>query len=122
LIEDEPSILEMQAAILTSVGATVVGVPTGQEALTQLQRRPFDLIVLDLKLPGGLTGEELFRQLQRNNPALVPRILFVTGDSASEHTRAFLEQSGRRFLLKPFSVEDYLHALRETLNAMRPAA
>jgi signal transduction histidine kinase/ActR/RegA family two-component response regulator len=122
LVEDEPSILEMQGAILTSVGANVVGVTTGHEALSQLQRRYFDLIVLDLKLPGGLAGEELFRQLQKSKPALVPRIVFVTGDSASEHTRAFLEHSGRRFLLKPFSVEDYLHALRETLDALRPAA
>jgi CheY-like chemotaxis protein len=122
LVDDEPSILELQAAILTSVGSLVVGVPTAQEALAQLQRRHYDLIVLDLKLPGGQTGEQLYRHLETNQPALLPRILFVTGDSASESTRAFLERSGRRFLLKPFSVEDYLHALRETLDAMRPAA
>jgi C4-dicarboxylate-specific signal transduction histidine kinase/CheY-like chemotaxis protein len=122
LVDDEPSILELQAAILTSVGSLVVGVPTAQEAVAQLQRRHYDLIVLDLKLPGGQTGEQLYRHFEKNQPALLPRILFVTGDSASESTRAFLERSGRRFLLKPFSVEDYLHALRETLDAMRPAA
>ena len=122
IVEDEYTILELQMAILSSVGATPFGVATGHEALQQLQRRDYQLIISDLKLPGGFSGQELYRWIEKNRPALLRRIIFVTGDSASESTRAFLEQSGRRFLMKPFSVEEYVHAVRETLDDLRHAA
>ena len=122
VVEDEYTILELQMAILASVGATAVGVATGEEALQQLQRREYQLVISDLRLPGGFSGQELFRWIEKNRPALMRRVLFVTGDSASESTRAFLEQSGRRFLMKPFSVEDYVRAVRETLAGLRNAA
>jgi len=122
VVEDEYTILELQMAILASVGATAVGVATGEEALQQLQRREYQLVITDLRLPGGFSGQELFRWIEKNRPALSRRVLFVTGDSASESTRAFLEQSGRRYLMKPFSVEDYVQAIRETLDGLRSAA
>ena len=122
VVEDETTILELQMAILSSVGATAVGVSTGEEALRQLQRREYQLVISDLKLPGGFSGQELFRWIEKNRPSLLRRVLFVTGDSASESTRAFLEQSGRRYLMKPFSVEDYVQAVRETLDGLRSAA
>jgi CheY-like chemotaxis protein len=122
VVEDEYTILELQMAILSSVGATPVGVSTGEEALQQLQRREYQLIISDLKLPGGFSGQELFRWIEQRRPALLRRVLFVTGDSASETTRAFLEQSGRRYLMKPFSVEEYVRAVRETLAGVRDAA
>jgi signal transduction histidine kinase/CheY-like chemotaxis protein len=122
VVEDEYTILELQMAILSSVGATAVGVATGEEAVQQLQRREYQLVISDLKLPGGFSGQELFRWIEKNRPSLMRRVLFVTGDSASESTRAFLEQSGRRYLMKPFSVEDYVQAVRETLDGLRSAA
>ena len=122
VVEDEYTILELQMAILSSVGATPAGVATGIEALQHLQRREYQLVILDLRLPGGFSGQELYRWIEKNRPALLRRIIFVTGDSASESARAFLEQSGRRFLMKPFTVEDYVHAVRETLDDLRHAA
>jgi len=122
VVEDEPAILELQLAILGSTGATTVGVPTGSEAVALLERRDFDLIVSDVKLPGGVSGEDLFRWIEKHRPTLLRRVLFVTGDSASESTRAFLEKSGARCLMKPFSVEDYVTVVREAFDALRSAA
>jgi DNA-binding response OmpR family regulator len=66
----------------------------------------------------GALGLEPTRPVGREGSG----VLFVTGDSASESTRAFLEQSGRRYLMKPFSVEDYVQAVRDTLDGLRSAA
>jgi signal transduction histidine kinase/ActR/RegA family two-component response regulator len=122
VVEDEPTILELQMAMLESMGATALGVGSGPEAIRALQRQEFDLIVTDLRMPGGISGQDLYHWIERNRPESVARILFVTGDTARESTQAFLEKTGRRCLTKPFSVEEYARALRETAEALPPAA
>ena len=71
---------------------------------------------------GGVSGQDLYRWIETNRPECLPRVIFVTGDSASQSTREFLLATGRRCLLKPFSVEEYVTAIQETLGALRPAA
>jgi two-component system response regulator PilR (NtrC family) len=118
VVEDETSIRELQLAILSSLGTTAVGACTGQEAIRCLQGKTYDLIVSDLKMPGEISGQDLYRWAERNCPANASRFLFVTGDTANEATLRFLEASGRPNLLKPFSVEDYVSILRRTLDAV----
>ena len=122
VVEDEPVILDLQLAILASSGATAVGARSGEEAIAQLQRRDFDLIVSDLKMPGRVSGQDLFEWVRSNRPRCLGGFIFVTGDSASDETRAFLERAGRPYLMKPFTVEAYVTDLRETYRALRPAA
>ena len=122
VVEDEPSILELQLAILSSLGASTVGARTGREAIECVQRRDFDLIVSDLKMPGEVSGQDFFRWVELNRPTNARKFIFVTGDTASEDTQAFLAKSGRACLKKPFSVDDYVTLLRETLATLRPAA
>ena len=122
VVEDEPSILELQLAILCSLGASAVGARTGREAIECVQRRDFDLIVSDLKMPGEVSGQDFFRWVELNRPTSARRFIFVTGDTASEDTQAFLTKSSRSCLKKPFSVDDYVALLRETLAALKPAA
>ena len=52
-------------------------------------------------------------------PSLRSRFVFVTGDTASETTRSFLQKAGRPYLMKPFAVEDYVQALRDSQESMR---
>ncbi len=122
VVEDEPSILELQLAILCSLGASAVGARTGREAIECVQRRDFDLIVSDLKMPGEVSGQDFFRWVELNRPTSARKFIFVTGDTASEDTQAFLTKSSRSCLKKPFSVDDYVALLRETLAALKPAA
>ncbi|HEY3176053.1 MAG TPA: ATP-binding protein [Candidatus Polarisedimenticolia bacterium] len=114
IVEDEPSVLEYQMEILRSLGVAPVGARSGDEAIEWLRRREFQVIVSDLRMPGGISGEELYQWVVDNLPSLASRFVFVTGDSASETTRAFLERAGRPYLMKPFAVEDYVQVLRES--------
>ncbi len=119
VVDDEPSVLELQMAILDSVGASPVGAQSGAEAIERLKSREFDLIVSDLRMPGAVSGKELFRWVEAHRPAAVPRFLFVTGDTIAE--AEFLKSTPVRCLLKPFTMEEYLSSLRETLHAQRAA-
>jgi signal transduction histidine kinase len=114
VVDDEPSVLELQMAILDSLGASVTGVASGREAIRCLEQRQFDLIVSDLRMPGDVSGKELYRWVEVHRPAAVNGFVFVTGDLIEE--TAFLEQVEARRLLKPFTMDEYVAALRETLH------
>jgi signal transduction histidine kinase len=114
VVDDEPSVLELQMAILDSLGASVTGVSSGSEAISCLEERQFDLIVSDLRMPGLVSGKELYRWVERNRPGAVDGFVFVTGDLIEE--TAFLEHVEARRVLKPFTMDEYVTALRETLH------
>jgi signal transduction histidine kinase len=118
VVEDEASVLEYQLEILRSLGATPVGARSGDEAVECLKVREFQVIVSDLKMPGGMSGADLFQWVMHNRPALASRFVFVTGDTASESTREFLQRAGRPYLMKPFGVDDYVRALRESQESL----
>jgi CheY-like chemotaxis protein len=63
IVDDEPSILEMLAEILTTQGHMVATATTGREALERLDTSPADVIVLDLVMP-GMSGNQLLAALR----------------------------------------------------------
>ncbi|HZN02001.1 MAG TPA: hybrid sensor histidine kinase/response regulator [Candidatus Polarisedimenticolia bacterium] len=122
VVDDEPSVLELQIAILETYGAQVTGARSGATARDLLRELSFDLVVTDLRMPGEVSGQDLYRWARVERPGLASRFVFVTGDTMSESALAFLEATGRRCVQKPFSVEGYLDVLRDTLNEKRAAA
>ncbi len=52
----------------------------------------------------ALGGRDLLERVRAERPALAARLVFVSGDSASEETRAFLRAAGRPLLRKPFAI------------------
>lgn len=67
LVEDEQKTAEMLKQALESEGIVVSWVTDGQTALEQIGKGKFDLIILDLKLP-GMTGDEVLEQIRRDDP------------------------------------------------------
>jgi signal transduction histidine kinase/CheY-like chemotaxis protein len=120
VVDDEPVVLELQMAILGSLGAKAVGVRSGAEAIDQLRTRDFDLIVSDLLMPGDVSGKDLYAWVAAHRRSGTRGFLFVTGDTVGE--AAFLQQATSRCVLKPFTMEEYVSALRETWNGLQTAA
>ena len=88
----------------------------GEEALTAVKGRAFDLVICDLKMP-RLDGQAFYASLVQAVPALASRVIFVTGDVAGTEAEQFLEGSGCRWLAKPFRLADLLKAVREGLSS-----
>jgi DNA-binding response OmpR family regulator len=61
-------------------------------------------------------GMAFYRKLSAAAPGLSKRVIFVTGDVAGTDAEAFLEESGCRWLAKPFRLGDLLRAIRDTLG------
>jgi two-component system NtrC family sensor kinase len=63
-----------------------------------------------------LDGPGLYRELAQRWPALLGRVIFITGDSLNPDTQRFLASIGARALHKPFDLDDIHRIVREALD------
>jgi signal transduction histidine kinase len=115
VIEDEPALATAVAEGLSDSGFLVTRAADGEEGLARLRERTFDVIVCDLRMP-RLDGPAFYRAIAANSPSLARRVIFVTGDVAGTDAERFLEDSGCRWLPKPFRLADLLRAAREVMG------
>ena len=115
VVEDEPALAVAVTDALADAGYRVDRAANGQEALERVSAEAYDLVVCDLKMP-RLDGPAFYRILAERKPALARRVVFVTGDVAGTEAEKFLLKTKRRWLLKPFRLNDLLRAVHETLR------
>ncbi|MES1256367.1 MAG: ATP-binding protein [Acidobacteriota bacterium] len=115
VVEDETALAAAVADALTSAGYLVECAGNGEEALVKAGAQTFDAVVCDLRMP-RVDGPTFYRRLVDRFPTLAKRVVFVTGDVAGTDAESFLEQSGCRWLAKPFRLGDLLRTLNEVLT------
>src|SRR5688572_16248856 len=114
VVEDEPALAAAVSEALTDAGFVVDGAGDGEEALRHVAAKSYDLIVCDLKMP-KIDGMRFYQELATTHPDLARRVIFVTGDVAGTEAERFLQDSGCRWLAKPFRLGDLLRTAREIL-------
>jgi CheY-like chemotaxis protein len=114
LVEDERALAAAVGDALTEAGLLVDHAADGEEALARMRQKRYDVIVCDLKMP-RVDGRMLYRAIAATTPALARRVIFVTSDVADAEAERFLEESGCRWLAKPFRLGDLLRAVRDAL-------
>ena len=112
VVEDEAALGAAVAESLQDAGFAVDRAGDGIEALDRIRQQAYDLIICDLKMP-RLDGTQFYRELELTRPELAHRIMFVTGDVAGTDAERFLEETGCRWLAKPFRLRDLLKAARD---------
>ena len=115
LVEDERALASAVAEALTDAGLKVEHASDGEEALARVRQQTFDVVICDLKMP-RLDGMTLYRAMAAATPELARRVIFVTGDVAATDAETFLEETGCRWLAKPFRLGDLLRAVRDALG------
>jgi len=114
VVDDEREIAEVLAEILALDGHRAEIALSGAEALERVRTGAYELILADVRMP-GLDGPGVFRELQRHNPRLARRLVFITGDDLSPQTQIFLEALPNLRLKKPFDVTAVRRAVSQTL-------
>ena len=117
IVEDDTSLAHLQAHVLTAHDYTVVIAGTGELAVTTLNNFMPDLVVLDLELPGLLTGWDVLRILRQKQNARIP-VLLTT--SLTLELRKYLRISGETrqtldHLPKPYTMETLLKRIQRML-------
>lgn len=108
-VEDDPEIGSLVRDALRDVDYAVVWVRDGQEGLDRFREGGFDLVLLDLRLP-GLDGLEVCRQI-RDTDQFIP-IVMLTAKAEKRDVVRGLELGADDYITKPFSVEELLARLR----------
>ena len=120
VVEDEPNIRELVALHLQLDGWTVTSTGDGQDALRLARAEPFDLVILDLMLP-GLDGMTVLRALRREAAGDVPVLLLTARREESDKVLG-LESGADDYLTKPFGVRELVARARALTRRPRAGA
>jgi len=116
LIEDEPSVAQFLRTALERRGYEVVASASAADGLELLASGDFRGVISDFRTPGGINGADVQDWLRRHRPELASRIIFITGDTASEDTSALLARAGTPCVEKPFRVHQLMAAVEKTIG------
>jgi len=105
VVDDEPHARAIATDTLISVGHKVDTAQDGVDALYLLKHHVYDVIVSDLRMP-ILDGPGLYHALERRYPAILPHVVFVTGQADVEPYTSFLARTGAPVLTKPFTRQE----------------
>ena len=126
IMDDEKYILDASARMLSYLGYTAVSVSDGEEVLKIYEeaRRngtPFDLVIMDLTVPGGLGGLETIGRLRQIDPDVVS--IVSSGYSNDPVMSDYSRYGFKGIIMKPYTMKDLMKVVRDILSGSqdRPA-
>ena len=109
IVEDEATVARQIASALTEAGHDPKKVHNGEAALDEVTKAPFDLIVLDIGLP-GIDGFEVLRRMRAQH--LASRVLLLTARGAVDDRVTGLQLGADDYLPKPFAMQELVARVR----------
>jgi DNA-binding NtrC family response regulator len=116
IIDDEPIIHEVLSQLLTSEGYEVVLSSSGEEAMEKHTTETYDVILLDLLMP-GLDGIEVLKAIKKIDPLAV--IIIITAYASVESAIAAMKLGAYDYVQKPFKHEELLLTIQRALEHKR---
>ena len=113
LVEDDPDIAKLLSLHLSDAGAHVVRVSDGIEALASVLQESWDMVILDLGLP-GIDGMTIMGQIRRVYPSLP--VLMVTARGAEADRVEGLDAGADDYIVKPFSMVELVARVRASIR------
>jgi len=117
VVDDESFIVDIIRRALERSHYQVDIAYDGETALKELESRDYDLIIIDIKMP-GISGIEVYHRISKNKPELAERFLFLTGNTIGSETIDFLNQTGNFYLAKPFTIANLLEVVKSAIEKL----
>jgi len=108
IVDDEAELVSALEERLNLRGFKASGVTNGAEALSLIAEEPFDVVLLDLKMP-GLDGLEVIRRIKAEQPEL--QVILLTGWGSEEDAEKGKELGAYDYLMKPVKIRDLVRVL-----------
>src|SRR5579863_8015143 len=121
VVDDEPEIRKLVAAMVARQGYNVLTADNGEHAITVLrnQKTPINLLLTDVVAP-GMSGPMLADKLVEMQPGL--RVIFMSGYDNTQVVQRYVVEKGYELLHKPFTVEELGRKVGEMFAKSLPAS
>jgi DNA-binding response OmpR family regulator len=116
VVDDDQELRENICEILSDAGFTVTPAASGEAALDCLEQQAFDVVLLDLIMP-GMDGKEVLPLIKRQSPSV--RVIMITAFATIENAVSAMRKGADDYLTKPFKVDELLTAVRRCLEEAR---
>ncbi len=118
VVDDEAEIRSSLEEILREEGYGVASAPDAGEAMVLLRDTPYDVVLLDIWLPGR-DGLEVLAEIRELSPEIRPEVVIVSGHGTIEAAVKATKLGAYDFLEKPLSLERTLIAVKNAVEARR---
>ena len=116
VVDDEKRIRDACHTMLSNEGFEVDRAENGEIGLKKIQETHYDIILLDLMMP-GLSGLEVLPQIRNTHPDTV--IIVITGYATIEHSVEAMKNGAFDFIPKPFSPQDLRIVVTKAIEFLR---
>lgn len=114
IVDDEEDFLDTLMNRLKKRGIDTAGCSSGEQAVALIKEKVFDVVILDIKMPGGMDGIETLREIKRLRPDT--EVLLLTGHGSVETSVDGMKEGAFDYLLKPIKLEALLEKVAQALE------
>ena len=117
VVDDDASIRELTNRILLAQGYNVDTAVDGSAALEQISSHSYDLVLLDIQMP-GLGGFEVCRKIRQQRQLAWLPLIFLSGSEVTDDMRTEIEESGAAmFIMKPYNIAELNRAVANAIES-----
>jgi DNA-binding response OmpR family regulator len=113
IVDDEEELVTTLVERMELRGLQAVGVTTGHEAVGLIEREPFDVVVLDVKMPGE-DGVEIMKRIKKIRSDLP--VILLTGHMSMEASEEGLKAGAIDYIIKPIQIDDLIAKMKEAIS------
>ena len=115
IVDDNNLVVKGLSRLLESAGHVVDSAENGQQALQVISQKIFDLIILDIRMP-GMNGIQIAEKIKQLNTKEIP-IIFITGYTDEHIDKVSQKLNVSDFIYKPFDKDLFLQSVNKALKA-----
>ena len=119
IVDDEVELVETLVTRLRRRDILAVGVSTGREALESLSTESFDVVLVDVKMP-GMSGIELLREIKDRSPDQL--VVMLTGHGSTVHAEEGERLGAFAYLMKPIKLPSLIKTLTDASSRGKDTA
>jgi DNA-binding NtrC family response regulator len=114
VVDDEQDFLETLVNRLGKRSIDTTGVRSGEEAIEVMKKKLFDVVILDIKMPGGMDGIETLREMKKTQP--LAEVILLTGHASVETSIEGMKLGAFDYLIKPIKLEELLTKMAQAFD------
>jgi two-component system, OmpR family, response regulator len=113
IVDDEPDFLETIVKRLRKRNIDAAGADSGKEALGLLEKQHFDVVILDIRMP-GMDGIETLKEMKKKRPLM--EVILLTGHASVESGMQGIQYGAFDYVMKPAEIDELIEKVRQAFE------